>query len=416
MKIKEILDNLIKKLSKYLQADLTYLIKGGFLLSSAEVINLALGFLLSIAFANLLPKEIFGTYQYALSLASLLAIITLPNMNMAIIQAVARSYDGSIMPTIKLRLKWALLGSLICIIVAGYYFFLDGNSTLSVVYLIIAFFLPLINSLDIYNAYLKGKKLFKKLTKYTILKNLINFLILIPVLFLTDNIYIILIAFFGSTALLNIIFLKNTFKNNVLNTHNDPKTMSYGKHLNIMGVISVISLHIDKIIIWFFLGPIEVAIYTFSKSLPEKIILFFEPIGSLSMPKFSRQEDGVLKKYIPKKVFQSFIIFIPITVLYIILCPYFFRLVFPQYLDSIIYSQIYSLIILFQGSRLMISYLFSKIKQKEIYIINIAIPTLKIVLMLVFIPFYKIYGVMLALVIAEFFNFILLLIFTKRNA
>lgn len=414
MKLKKILSTVLQKIGKYFQVDLLYLIKGGTILSSGQIITLFIGFFISLAYANLIPKEVFGTYQFSLAIAGLLSILTLPNMEEAVAQAVARGLNGSIKPTIILRLKWSLLGSLITLLIASYYL-LNNNVSLAIVMVIIAFFLPFTHALDTYNAYLKGKKLFKKTAKYDIIRAFSNLVTLIPVMLLTDNVYIILITFFSSTVILNIIFLYNTLTKYNLNDKIDPKTIPFGIHLNIVGIIGVIANYIDKIIIWAFLGPIEVAIYTFAISLPDKILLMFKPISSLAMPKFSNMKDDVLKKYIPIKVLQSFIFTIPIAALYIISAPYIFKIFFPQYLESVIYSQIFAIIIIFEGTRLMTTYLNAKMKQKQIYYINTIILITKIILMLILVPIFKIYGMVSALVINQFLTCTLLFVMMKKK-
>ena len=59
---------------KYLKTDLVYLSRGGFWLSIGQGVAMLSGFFLSTAFANLLPKESFGTYKFILSGVAILGI------------------------------------------------------------------------------------------------------------------------------------------------------------------------------------------------------------------------------------------------------------------------------------------------------------------------------------------------------
>jgi len=52
---------------RYTQTDMVYFASGGFWLLLGQFISTISAFLLLIAFANFLPKEVFGTYQYILA-------------------------------------------------------------------------------------------------------------------------------------------------------------------------------------------------------------------------------------------------------------------------------------------------------------------------------------------------------------
>lgn len=67
MHLKTRIHALLRSSERYFKTDMVYLAKGGSWLFSAQVLSGALSFILAIAFANLVPKEAFGTYKYVLS-------------------------------------------------------------------------------------------------------------------------------------------------------------------------------------------------------------------------------------------------------------------------------------------------------------------------------------------------------------
>ncbi|MGH7174938.1 MAG: hypothetical protein ACREGR_01095, partial [Minisyncoccia bacterium] len=81
---------------KYTKTDMVYLAGAGFWSNLNFVIVSVFALLLSIAFANFLPKDVFGLYQYLLSLSALLTAITLASMNFAVSQSVARGFEGDL--------------------------------------------------------------------------------------------------------------------------------------------------------------------------------------------------------------------------------------------------------------------------------------------------------------------------------
>ncbi|MEK9209084.1 MAG: oligosaccharide flippase family protein, partial [Patescibacteria group bacterium] len=72
------------RIQGYTGTDNVYIAKQGFWASVPYIISTILSAALVVAFANLLPKEIYGTYRYILSIAGLLSFLTLTGMNTAI--------------------------------------------------------------------------------------------------------------------------------------------------------------------------------------------------------------------------------------------------------------------------------------------------------------------------------------------
>src|SRR5688572_902048 len=114
---------------KYLKTDMVYLAKGGFWLTLGQAVSSAAGVLLIIGFANLLPKEAYGTYKYVLSIAGVLAAFSLTGMSVAVTQAVARGMDGMLRVAAKIQLRWGLLVTLAAS-AFGIYYLANGNREL----------------------------------------------------------------------------------------------------------------------------------------------------------------------------------------------------------------------------------------------------------------------------------------------
>lgn len=414
MKLKQKIYNLLRWSQKYTQTDMVYLAKGGFWLNLGQVVSSAAGFLLAIAFANLLPKETYGTYRYVLSLASILAIPTLSGMNTAIVRAVAQGYEGSFIPALKTKLRWGVLSSLAGLGLAGYYFF-QGNTTLTICFLIVAVFLPLMSSFTIYGSFWGGKKRFDIQSKYRIATEIFALLALLITLFLTKNLFLILLAYFVPWTFLGFLFLQLTLKKSPPNKKQDPETISYGKHLTLMGIIGTVANHLDKILLWHFLGAVPLAIYAFATLPPLNIKEVLKSIGGLALPKFSQCSKQELKNTVHKKALKLFLLVIPIIVLYIVFAPYIYKIFFPQYLDSVIYSQVYIIFLLtaIPGMLLSTSFL-AQMRKKELYILRTISPIIQILLLIILLPLYGIWGAIFALLLAKFTSFGLLLFLFKR--
>ena len=80
---------------KYTKTDMVYLIKNGLWSGSAQFVSAVLGLLASIAFANLLPQEIYGQYKYLFSIAGIIWAFSLTNLSISVTQAVSRGFEGT---------------------------------------------------------------------------------------------------------------------------------------------------------------------------------------------------------------------------------------------------------------------------------------------------------------------------------
>jgi len=400
---------------KYFQTDAMYLAKGGFWLILSQIGSIILSLLLAIAFANLLPKEIYGQYQYVLAITGYLMFFTLPKLSSgAIVRAVAQGNEGSFFPAMKTRIRWGMLGGIASLGLAGYYFF-NNNLVFAASFLMIAFFIPIMEPFSMFRDYLKGKQLFQPLTKVYLTIQLISTAFLILALFQTDNLLLILLVYFTFETFLNLIFSKLTLKKFPPNKKEDPKTISYGKHLSVMGILESLAYRLDLVLLWYFWGAEAVAVYSFACVFPQRIIGFIGgPIHPLVFPKLSQRNSEELRRNIPKKAFRLFLLLIPMALVYIFLVPFLFKMFFPQYLDAVLYSQIFALSILLIPEGFFSLSLMSQMKIKHMYVNQLVSPLIQIALLIILTPLYGIMGTISALLIAGVSRIGLLMFLFKR--
>lgn len=387
----------LRRSEGFFKTDMVYLAKGGFWLTAGQVVASISTFLLAIAFANLLLPETYGTYKYVLSIAGILAIPTLGGLNTAVVQAVSRGYEGSFIPSLKTKIRWGLLGGIASLGLAGYYF-LNDNTELTISFLLISVFLPFMDSFSLYTSFLQGKKLFKLSTSFNIASSIIATCIMIGTLFLTNNLFFILLSYFTSWTILYFIFLQITLKKFHPNHDHDPKTISYGKHLSLIGVIGVIAGQLDKILIFHFLGAAEVAIYFIATAPVEQIKGLLKGISTLALPKLSTKSTLEIDRTLNWRLLLLVIIGIFIAGLYIVLAPLFFNFMFPSYQTSIFLSQFYSIAIaiILPVSFLGIIFQAQPSMLQSLYISNAVSNMLLISLLFVFGFTWGIIGVLIA--------------------
>lgn len=396
IKTKQKIYSFLRWSEKWAKTDMVYLAKGGFWLTLGQIISSISGITLGIAFANLLPKDTYGQYKYILSIVGLLSIPTLSGMGTALLQAIARGYEGSIIPALKTKLKWGLISSIASFVLSAYYYY-NHNLTLTFSFIIAGFFIPLMNAFGIYGPLLNGRKLFQISTKYNIIIKTTATFLMIAVLLFTKNLFIILLAYFAPYTFLRILFFLITLKKIKPNKKEKKDTISYGKFLTAVRILALIGNQLDKILLWHYVGAVQLAIYSFARAMPNQILSLLKSISSpLIQPKFAAGDTKQIKKSFPTKIIRLFLVVFIIVFLYIISAPFIFKFLFPKYSESIIYSQLFALLLLFYPRNLFMEIFIAKMKKKNVLLLSTSSQILKITLYLLLLPTFKIYGILIS--------------------
>lgn len=407
--MKKKLVNLLKWSQKYTKTDMVYIAKGGFWLIVAKVGLSAISFVTMIAFANWLPKESYGTYQFVVSGLGLLVIFSLPGINTSIIKSIAQKKEGNLPLALKTKMKWGVIGSSLSLGIAGWYF-LQGNNLLAGAFILVALFVPFEQSFLIFQSFWNGRKRFDMRTKYSIISAGLAALLLIPAIYLTNNILIIITILLTSSTFLNWLFYYKT-KKQTINNEEDPKAISFGKSLTLINALQTAATYLDRIIIWSFLGAVPVAIYSFAKQPIDKIRAAL-PIAPLALPKLgeNRMNEG-RKKGILSKFFKLFAVTVPAAAILALIAPFIYKLFFPEYIESVTYFQALSITVAISPFILLNTVLVAEMKKGALYAINTGAPFLKIILFLALIPHFGIWGIIAAILIAELLRGLLSLYF-----
>ena len=393
---------------KYTGTDMIYLVRGGSWLTFGKAVEALSGLGIMVLFGFLISKETFGAYQYILSIAAIVGIFSLYGIDTALIRTVARGNEKMLVPCFKTKLKWGSIGGLISLIISFWYFS-QQNFQLGLSFLIVALSLPFINALLVSFSFWQGKKRFDVHNKYYIFYCLLSAFLLAAAIVLTKNLPWLVLGHFLGFAVAGFIIYKLTVKN-ISQGEEEKETISFGKHLTLMNAAVIISTYIDKIIIWKFLGPISVAIYTFA----ERPVLKFKnlaPISALALPKLSQSNIKEIKKGLLKKFLKLFSVAGLLALIYILICPYIFKIIFPEYLNSIIFSQVLAIILIFSPFDLLSTSFLAAMKKKELYLIQTVAPILKIILFLILIPLFQIWGAVFSVLISQTLNGLLILYF-----
>ena len=406
LSLKERLYALLRASERYTKTDMLYLAKSGWWLTAGTITLSLCSLVLYVLFANLLTKQEFGTYQYLIAAGGLLASLTLTGMNSATARAVAQGFEGTLKRAVSLQLYWGIVPLTAGLLTAGYYY-VQGNSLLSLGFLLLAVFTPLHTAFNTYGAYFQGKGDFRSSFWYGLIWHLPLYSALALTAILSGEALVLLLVNLlvqtVATALLYFIALRKT-----TNDTQDQKALTYGFHLSGMNLPSMIAAQIDAILIFQLLGAVPLALYTFATVIPNRLTGFFKFLPTAALPRLSEKTPAEVRAALR----PSRLIFIAVAALvgtwaYALVSPYVFGVLFPAYTDAVMYSQWYALIFLAVIGNLFVTGLTANRDLKDLYVYNIAAPLIQIALLVIGILTYGLWGLIVGRLIASGLSIIL---------
>ena len=358
-KIRKRIIKLLLWSQKHTKADMLYIVKGGSWVAFGQTFNSIFSLVLIIAFANLLPKETYGTYRYILSIAGILNIFTLTGMNEAVARTVAKGGDGVLRPAVSYQLKWNLLMFLASSILGGYYL-INGDSMFGLSIIILGIFTPLTLAFNTYGSYLEGKKKFGIANIFSIISTFIYSAGTLIILLFTDSIEWLIFIYALATFIPSCLFYMFVVRKFNLSSSTDiSNTLKYGRSLTYLRLIDPIVSQIDKIILAHFWGPAQLATYSLASAIPARATLFIKGWVAVGFPKFSEKNIQEINTVFYKRMFQGMSIGFIMMLLYVFISPYLFIYLLPQYTEGIFYSQLLAISFIFALPNRYISLIIS---------------------------------------------------------
>jgi len=402
------------RLEKYLQLDFDYYIKNSFYLILARGTVMAVGLILSIVFARLMGQEMYGQWNYLLSIIGICAVFSMPGMNTAIVQSVATGQERILITATKSRFKWSLLGSLV-IIGVGIYYTLTGEVELGKGFIAASLFFPFFQNLESYAAFLSGKKQFDTLAKYRIFTQLAVLAVTIPVIYSSQNLMFIVVAYLLSFSILRGYFFKK-ISGRITGQEQDPEAIPFGRHITLTQIPSIISQHYDKLIIALFLSFPELAIYSIALAFSSLLQPFSSIIATLVLPKLSQMDAKTAYAEVRKRWYFIVIGFGAVCGVLIVLCPYLIPFLYStEYTESVFYAQLLLISSIIAAPTTIINKaLFpSQKKIKDLYKLRIYSALIEIVLLTVLTLKFGLLGAVIALLVGRAFSMVYSLILAR---
>lgn len=401
---------------RYTKTDMIYLARGSFWLMAGQAAGMVITLGLAVAFSHLASKEAYGTYRFLLSLSSLISIASLTGIATALIQTTGKGVKGILGVAVKESLVWGAGTVAVGVVVAAYYL-TKGNEQLALGLLIIALGTPLLRSVNLYLSYLNGLKQYATHTLFSTLQSFVNALALIGLLLITDSPLLLVSVFFvgqivvGAVGVVHALYQQKTSAP----AEEIRSFKGYARQRSMVNAISVIGNNIDSVIIFHYLGAAPVAIYYFATAIPNQLNGVVKNFYTLALPRFSKYDRTVVRATLARKIVLLAATSIVLTAAYIVSAPYIFKILFPQYMDSLRYSQWFALNIMITGAMVSYTAFFEAQRAlREQYITTTLNAVSRIVLMIALTPTFGLIGIIAAYLVSRCLTLLSSIILTHR--
>ncbi len=399
---------------RYTKTDLAYLFAGGSWLVFAQIMIGVISFGLSIAFAHFVPKDVYGTYRFLLSVFWTITAFSLTGLPTAVSQAVARGFDGAYSRAFRLSFVWGLPLAGIAAVMSGYYF-LNDNPVLGWGSLVIAIFGPFMQMSLLYGAFLEGKKDFKRMSLYGILLNAFSGMLILVAMFFTSSPLAFLAAYLFGNVAAGLFFCLLAWRKYRPTRASNPELSNLSFHFSLMNILSTLSQQIDKLLVFHYLGATQLAVYSFAIALPEQAKTFVNSISTLAFPKFAQRPMNEIGQNFWKRLWLFTGALAIAALVYMIVAPILFHLFFPKYLEAIIYSQIFAISLIFVSNTIPPTLLQAHAEQRDLYIFNIGVPVFQIIALVICTVMYGLVGTIAARILSRGFALLLGALLVRRH-
>ena len=357
---------------KHTKTDMVYLARGGFWLTLGTAFSMVSSLLFAWVCANFLAPEVYGTYKYVLSIVAIATLATLPGIDQALVQAVARGHEGTLRSTLRTKIRGGLVGAVGSLLVAGYYFS-HGNIDLTIAFVIVAVFIPFMDSFTLYDDLLQGRRAFADSTKLYVTGQLLSVAMLIAVALFFPYLAVLVAAYIGGWTLIRGVLFSYALHTYKPNNIRDETASRYGAHLTVMKIAATVGGSLGGIIIFHILGGTGLAIYALAVAPVEQMRGWLSMSGTLLLPKFSKDSWEVISfgAFI-RKTWPFFVAIALMAILYALLAPLLFSVLFPKYMASVGYSQALMFTLPLSIATLLFSIILRAKKQvRKLHIANI---------------------------------------------
>ena len=407
---------LLRGSERYTKTDMVYLVGQSSWLLAGQGIIFILSFALAWLFANFIAPEIYGIYKFAITVATLASITTLTGMGTAVARAYAAKQPLNLPSIMRIKITLGAVGAFGTLCLAGYYL-CQGNTELALLFSMVAIWVPFFDSFGDYQFVLQGQELFKKQTFYRILQRSVVTLVTAGSILLSGDLLVVTGVYLGSLAVTNfLLWLSVRLQYSAPEKQaNHRETVEYGIKLSFINIFYIGATQVDKVLLYHFLGPAQLAVYFFAVALPNELNGVLGNLNSVIFPRLVGKNSTHFKRALLIKTgLYALLLALPVSA-YILLAPWLFATFFPVYLAAVPLTQLFAGTLLFSPTAVLTNYFLATKHERALAVLTVVGPTVLVIGLVTLIPLFGVVGAIFAIYIRLIGEVVLNLWFFLRS-
>ncbi len=281
-------------------------------------------------------------------------------------------------------------------------------------FVIVGICFPLSAALASWGDYVAGKKRFDLQARYNVVLWVGTALCFVAAILLRPTPFMLVLTMSVVPVLLQALILRHVLAILPPSGTHENGTGSYGKQLSVLEALSTVTLYVDRLLIFTFLGAHETAVYAFAMAPTEQIKGLLKSVQTIALPKVANRSLAEIREGFFRKTAVFAAGCAAAALAYILAAPFLFRLLFPKYMESVGYSQWLAVSLIGVIAVLPSSVFLAHKLLREQYQYQLISSLVSLVLMAVLIVWYGLPGAVMARVAGRLFGAVYALSLTQQ--
>lgn len=370
-----------------------------------------------IVLSNVLTSQTFGETRFLTAVLAIFAFFSLPGIGPVVLQRIPMYTRKGFVSAIKMQLQWgvgAACGALLFAIA----YYVRGNEDLALAFLISGVFAPTANLYLMPGNVWAGLRLFKKKTFYD------GLIILSAVLGVTygavtfGTVAGTMFSYFGAQSVAAIVALYSVIRqlpdstDEEINLGADSR---YGKQLTLFQIPFALLPALEKVLVFFLLGPVSLALYVIALLPVEHVRTAYRSLLQFFSLPYLQLESGNTKTHLYLAKVAS-ILTAGAVVAVLLFAVFILPLIFPVYVEARQLIVLSAMALFALPAEIFILSLLSN--RRIDYLLSYALVTVfaDILLFTFLVSLFDLYGAVTAKIIAAFLSAVVAYLLYRRNA
>ena len=286
-----------------------------------------------------IDQEMFGQYQFILSIIAFFSFFALPGVNNAIMQSVARGHLGTYRLLLPYSFAGSVLGALVLLVMAGWYYRIGHNYEMVVGFFLAATLFPFSRGLIQWRAMKAGTENFSALVIWEGGAAILTQIMVITGVLIFPGTFLVPLLFVLAVPAVQDLFLTGrTYRQVESDASVEQGSLSYGLKTSFYALPAMLAQHIEKFLLFFFFSPAVLALFVAAEKIPDMTKNLIQDFATVLAPRLARHKNYTARldrvfKWIALAAAVS-IVLVAFTIL-----PWFFVLLFGEtYEEAVPYA------------------------------------------------------------------------------